>query len=238
MVFCADTSDVLMRMLHSFSSYFILTSIWVSYLSCCLHCMQHEIHSWRHCSPGQHQQEHTMQDLVMFTALHSGLYDRNSTVKENEARYLRCCLQCRQQKQQQQQQTILCCVTDRFSSFDVHEFGISAERPLETQDLSWGAVCIAGSMARTAGDVVFLDSIIRNSGFNTTGNGAVPTALPCAVNVNTSLDLRGVRFGLPSTFGWVPSDTYDGISGEVSSCHKQHKGNKEKGISQLTHLEK
>lgn len=71
-------------------------------------------------------------------------------------------------------------------------------------------------MARTAGDVVLLDSIIRNSGFNATANGAVPTPVSCAVDVNTSLSLRGLRLGLPSTFGWVPSDTYAGISGEVS----------------------
>ena len=71
-------------------------------------------------------------------------------------------------------------------------------------------------MARTAGDVVLLDSIVRNNGFNTTGNGAVATAVPCAVTVNSSLSLRGLRLGLPSTLGWVPSDTYDGISGEVS----------------------
>ena len=70
-------------------------------------------------------------------------------------------------------------------------------------------------MARTAGDVILLDGIIRNNDFNTTGNGAVATAVPCAVEVNTSLSLRGVRLGLPSTLGWVPSATYDGISGEV-----------------------
>ena len=71
-------------------------------------------------------------------------------------------------------------------------------------------------MARTAGDVVLLDSIIRNNDFNTTGNGAVATAVPCAVDVNTSMSLQGVRLGLPSTLGWVPSATYAGISGEVS----------------------
>ena len=74
-------------------------------------------------------------------------------------------------------------------------------------------------MARSAGDVVLLDSIVRNKGFNSTGNGAVATAVPCAVSVNTSLSLRGLRLGLPSTLGWVPSDSYDGISGEVRATN-------------------
>ncbi len=74
----------------------------------------------------------------------------------------------------------------------------------------------AGSMARTAGDLVLLDSIVRNSAAKTTGNGAVASALSCAVNVNSSMSLKGVRLGLPSTEGWVPSATYDGISGEAS----------------------
>ena len=82
--------------------------------------------------------------------------------------------------------------------------------------LQSGIMACAGSMARTAGDVILLDSIIRNNDFNSTGNGAVATAVPCAADVNTSLDLQGVRLGLPSTLGWVPSATYDGISGEVS----------------------
>lgn len=73
----------------------------------------------------------------------------------------------------------------------------------------------AGSMARTAGDLVLLDSIVRNSVAKTTGNGAVASALSCTVNVNSSMSLKGVRLGLPSTEGWVPSATYDGISGEV-----------------------
>lgn len=72
-------------------------------------------------------------------------------------------------------------------------------------------------MARTAGDLVLLDSIVRNSAAKTTGNGAVASALSCAVSVNSSMSLNGVRLGLPSTEGWVPSATYDGISGEVSS---------------------
>ncbi|KAL3142981.1 hypothetical protein ABBQ38_003263 [Trebouxia sp. C0009 RCD-2024] len=69
-----------------------------------------------------------------------------------------------------------------------------------------------GSIAHTASDLVFLDSIVRNSAANTTGNGAVASPLSCAVSVNSSMDLRGVRLGLPSTLGWVTP----GISGEVA----------------------
>ena len=78
----------------------------------------------------------------------------------------------------------------------------------------------AGSMARTAGDLVLLDSIIRNSAANTTGKGAVATPLSCAVNVSSNMSLQGVRLGLPSTEGWVPSGSYDGISGEVMPPHQ------------------
>ena len=70
-------------------------------------------------------------------------------------------------------------------------------------------------MARTAGDLVLLDSIVRNSSANTTGTGAVATPLSCAVDVNRSMSLQGVRLGLPSTEGWVASGSYVGISGEV-----------------------
>ena len=78
-------------------------------------------------------------------------------------------------------------------------------------------------MARTAGDLVLLDSVIRNSAANTTGNGAVASPLSCAVDVNSSMSLRGVRLGLPSTEGWVPSDSYDGISGEVRASNHADK---------------
>ena len=73
--------------------------------------------------------------------------------------------------------------------------------------------CLAGSIARTAQDLVLLDSIIRNHNATTTGNGAVAEPLPCAVAVNASMGLRGVRLGLPSTFAWQTP----GISLEVRS---------------------
>ena len=68
-----------------------------------------------------------------------------------------------------------------------------------------------GSMARTAEDLILLDSIVRDSSAETTGNGAVAEPVACAAPVNESLTLSGVRLGLPSTFGWVT----DGISLEV-----------------------
>ena len=71
-----------------------------------------------------------------------------------------------------------------------------------------------GAMARTADDLILLDSIIRNSPANSTGNGAVYPAVQCAAPMNDSMtSLKGVRFGLPSTFGWVTA----GISQEVST---------------------
>ena len=60
---------------------------------------------------------------------------------------------------------------------------------------------------------MLLDSIIRNSGANTTGNGAVSEPISCAVDVNASLSLAGVRIGLPSTFAWQTP----GISAEVGT---------------------
>ena len=70
-------------------------------------------------------------------------------------------------------------------------------------------------MARTAGDLALLDSVIRNSAANTTGNGAIASPVSCSVKVNSSMSLKGGRLGLPSTEGWVPSASYAGISGEV-----------------------
>ena len=71
-----------------------------------------------------------------------------------------------------------------------------------------------GSMARTAEDLLLLDSIVRDSSAETTGNGAVMDPVSCAAPVNESISLAGLRLGLPSTFGWVT----DGISSEVCAC--------------------
>ena len=46
-----------------------------------------------------------------------------------------------------------------------------------------------------------LDSIIRTKNYSTSGEGILPTTVPCDVNVNTNLSLAGLRIGLPSTFG-------------------------------------
>ena len=70
-----------------------------------------------------------------------------------------------------------------------------------------------GAMARTADDLILLDGIIRNSGANSTGNGAVYPAVQCAAPINASMSLKGVRLGLPSTFGWQTA----GISQEVQT---------------------
>ena len=59
----------------------------------------------------------------------------------------------------------------------------------------------AGSMGRTAEDLVMLDSIVRTPNITTTGVGILPTPVSCNVNVNRNLSLAGLRIGLPSTLG-------------------------------------
>ena len=59
----------------------------------------------------------------------------------------------------------------------------------------------AGSMGRTAEDLVMLDSIVRTKNYSSSGEGMLPTTVPCDVSVNTNLSLAGLRIGLPSTFG-------------------------------------
>lgn len=61
---------------------------------------------------------------------------------------------------------------------------------------------------------MLLDSIVRNSSANTTGNGAVRAPVSCAVEIDSSMTLEGVRIGLPSTFAWQTP----GISEEVCTC--------------------
>ena len=59
----------------------------------------------------------------------------------------------------------------------------------------------AGSMGRTAEDLVMLDSIVRTPNITTTGVGILPTPVSCDVNVDRNLSVAGLRIGLPSTFG-------------------------------------
>ena len=69
-----------------------------------------------------------------------------------------------------------------------------------------------GSMARTAQDLILLDSVIRSSNYSTTGFGSVPDPVSCAVSIDPDFSLEGVRLGLPSTLAW----TSPGISAEVN----------------------
>ena len=69
-----------------------------------------------------------------------------------------------------------------------------------------------GSMARTAQDLILLDSVIRSSNYSTTGFGSVPNPVSCAVSIDPDFSLEGVRLGLPSTLAW----TSPGISAEVN----------------------
>jgi mandelamide amidase len=73
-----------------------------------------------------------------------------------------------------------------------------------------------GSMGRTMDDLIMLDNILRNSGYNTTTNGALDTPVTCAVNVNSNYSLQGVRIGLPSNFGWTNSPYAPAMQGEMA----------------------
>ena len=70
-------------------------------------------------------------------------------------------------------------------------------------------------MGRTIEDLILLDSILRNSGYNSTTNGALDTPVSCAVSVNPQFSLQGVRIGLPSNFGWVNNPYAPAMQGEV-----------------------
>ena len=65
-------------------------------------------------------------------------------------------------------------------------------------------------MARTARDLILLDSIVRKPNCTTDAKGAISAPVPCDVEVEMDLNLTGVRLGLPSTLGWN-----NGISSEV-----------------------
>lgn len=69
-----------------------------------------------------------------------------------------------------------------------------------------------GGMARTADDLILLDSIIRDSDASTTGNGAVSSPVTCAAPISSNFtSLEGVRLGLPSTFGFVTASISDEV---------------------------
>ena len=60
-------------------------------------------------------------------------------------------------------------------------------------------------------DLVLLDSIIRTPNDMTDELGGLQVPVSCNVEVDRSMNLTGLRLGLPSNFGWVNP----GLSGEV-----------------------
>ena len=61
-------------------------------------------------------------------------------------------------------------------------------------------------------DLVLLDSFMRTPNATTDELGALPAPVQCNADVDQSMNLTGLRLGLPSNFGWVNP----GLSGEVS----------------------
>ena len=61
-------------------------------------------------------------------------------------------------------------------------------------------------------DLVLLDSFMRTPNATTDELGALPAPVQCNADVDRSMNLTGLRLGLPSNFGWVNP----GLSGEVS----------------------
>lgn len=73
-----------------------------------------------------------------------------------------------------------------------------------------------GSMARNMGDLILLDSVIRDSNATSRAHGGLPEpGVPCEVSVNQELSLEGVRIGLPVEY-WEMSEM--GVDPAVSSC--------------------
>ncbi|KAL0026963.1 hypothetical protein WJX79_003281 [Trebouxia sp. C0005] len=70
-----------------------------------------------------------------------------------------------------------------------------------------------GSFGRTMEDLVLLDSFMRTSSATTDELGALSQPVSCAVDVDTSFNLSGLRLGMPSNFGWVNP----GLSGEIQN---------------------
>ncbi len=62
-------------------------------------------------------------------------------------------------------------------------------------------------------DLVLLDSFMRTSNATTDELGALSQPVSCAVDVDRSMNLSGLRLGMPSNFGWVNP----GLSGEVTT---------------------
>ena len=71
----------------------------------------------------------------------------------------------------------------------------------------------AGSFGRTMEDLVMLDSVMRTPNTTTDELGGLPAPVSCDAPIERSLNLTGLKLGLPSNFGWVNP----GLSGEVST---------------------
>ena len=61
-------------------------------------------------------------------------------------------------------------------------------------------------------DLVMLDSIMRTPDTMTDELGGLPVPVSCNATIDRTMNLTGVKLGLPSNFGWVNP----GLSGEVS----------------------
>ena len=73
----------------------------------------------------------------------------------------------------------------------------------------------AGSFGRTMEDLVMLDSVMRTPNTMTDELGGLPIPVSCDATIDRSMNLTGLKLGLPSNFGWVNP----GLSGEVSSLY-------------------
>lgn len=71
----------------------------------------------------------------------------------------------------------------------------------------------AGSFGRTMEDLILLDSIMRTPDTTTDELGGLPVPVSCDAPIDRSMNLTGLKLGLPSNFGWVNP----GLSGEVST---------------------
>lgn len=86
-------------------------------------------------------------------------------------------------------------------------------------------------MARNMGDLILLDSVLRDSNATTHGHGALPEpGVPCSVSVDEDLSLQGVRIGLPidywemSEMGVVPSvSCFAGCAVALMQTHIQRR---------------
>ncbi|KAL3163281.1 hypothetical protein ABBQ32_009676 [Trebouxia sp. C0010 RCD-2024] len=70
-----------------------------------------------------------------------------------------------------------------------------------------------GSFGRTMEDLILLDSVIRTPNTTTDELGGLPVPVSCDAPIDRSMNLTGLKLGLPSNFGWVNP----GLSGEIQN---------------------